>query len=80
MLKDVANGIRTPSVDCRGVPFWAWNSKLEIPELRRQIRILKEMGMGGFFMHSRVGLNTPYLNASGSSASARASTKRKSRA
>ena len=61
MLDKVINGIRTPSVDCRGVPFWAWNSKLEIPELRRQIRILKEMGMGGFFMHSRVGLNTPYL-------------------
>ena len=34
----------------------------EIPELLRQIRELKKMGFGGFFMHSRVGLNTVYLS------------------
>ena len=46
----------------RGAPFWAWNGKLEPDELRRQIRIMKAMGLGGFFMHSRVGLETPYLS------------------
>ncbi|MCM8788776.1 MAG: hypothetical protein NC907_03185 [Candidatus Omnitrophica bacterium] len=46
----------------RGAPFWAWNGKLEPEELRRQIRIMKEMGLGGFFMHSRVGLDTEYLS------------------
>jgi len=31
-------------------------------ELRRQIRIFHRMGLGGAFMHSRVGLATPYLS------------------
>ncbi len=46
----------------RAKPFWAWNGKLDPDELRRQIRIMKRMGLGGFFMHSRVGLETPYLS------------------
>lgn len=46
----------------RAKPFWAWNGKLDPAELRRQIRIMKKMGLGGFFMHSRVGLDTPYLS------------------
>ncbi len=51
------------SPDCkfRGKPFWAWNGKLKPSELRRQIRVFKKMGLGGFFMHSRVGLDTEYL-------------------
>ncbi|MCM8815591.1 MAG: hypothetical protein NC931_06405, partial [Candidatus Omnitrophica bacterium] len=52
---------KLPSI-YRGAPFWAWNGKLEPEELRRQIRIMKEMGLGGFFMHSRVGLDTEYLS------------------
>ncbi len=51
-----------PSVAFRSKPFWAWNDKLEESELRRQIRIFREMGFGGFFMHSRIGLKTPYLS------------------
>jgi len=46
----------------RGKPFWAWNGKLQADELRRQIRVMHHMGLGGFFMHSRVGLATPYLS------------------
>lgn len=45
----------------RGKPFWSWNGKLEKDELIRQIDVMKEMGMGGFFMHSRTGLETEYL-------------------
>ena len=45
----------------RGKPFWSWNGKLEKDELIRQARIMKEMGFGGYFMHSRVGLATEYL-------------------
>ena len=52
---------RNPGSDYRGAPFWAWNGKLEPTELRRQIRIMHRMGLGGFFMHSRVGLDTAYL-------------------
>lgn len=51
-----------PSSEYRAKPFWAWNGKLEEGELRRQIRAMHQMGLGGFFMHSRVGLATPYLS------------------
>jgi len=50
-----------PDSRYRGKPFWAWNGKLDPEELRRQVRLLKHMGLGGFFMHSRVGLDTAYL-------------------
>ena len=62
MLHDVLQHIAKPGPEYRGAPFWAWNAKLEPEELRRQIRLFKDMGLGGFFMHSRVGLNTPYLS------------------
>lgn len=50
-----------PGPEWRGKPFWCWNGKLEKRELIRQIHIIKEMGIGGFFMHSRTGLETEYL-------------------
>ena len=30
-------------------------------ELVRQVKVMKEMGLGGYFMHSRAGLITEYL-------------------
>lgn len=50
-----------PTNEYRGKPFWAWNGELKEKELLRQIDIIKEMGFGGFFMHSRTGLETEYL-------------------
>ncbi len=50
-----------PGVEYRGKPFWAWNNKLDKDELLFQIEVMHQMGMGGFFMHSRTGLQTPYL-------------------
>ena len=44
-----------------GKPFWSWNGKLEEKELKYQIDVMKEMGFGGYFMHSRTGLETEYL-------------------
>lgn len=52
---------QNPTPGYRGKPFWSWNGKLETEELCRQLRIFKEMGMGGAFLHSRVGLATQYL-------------------
>ncbi len=46
----------------RGAPFWAWNTTLDRQELLWQIDRLKEMGFGGFFMHSRSGMATEYLS------------------
>lgn len=53
---------RDPSAEYRGTPFWAWNSALKTPRLFEQIEAMKQMGMGGFHMHARVGLDTPYLS------------------
>jgi hypothetical protein len=50
-----------PGAAYRGKPFWSWNGDLEKDELMRQIEVIKEMGFGGFFMHSRTGLATEYL-------------------
>lgn len=58
----IKSELEKDSVAYRAKPFWAWNGKLDPAELRRQIRIMKQMGFGGFFMHSRVGLDTPYLS------------------
>jgi len=46
----------------RPIPFWSWNDKLCPEELKRQVRMMKEAGMGGFFMHARSGLVTEYLS------------------
>ena len=50
-----------PGALYRDTPFWAWNCRLDGEELHRQIGIFKAMGMGGFHMHARTGLATPYL-------------------
>ncbi len=52
---------KNPPKEYRGAPFWAWNTKLEKDLLLEQIEVLKKMGFGGFFIHSRSGLNTEYL-------------------
>lgn len=52
---------KNPDSRFRGAPFWAWNTRLEKERLKRQIGYFKEMGMGGFHMHSRTGLDTPYM-------------------
>ncbi len=45
----------------RPIPFWSWNDKLETEETRRQIHIMKNAGIGGFFMHARNGLLSEYM-------------------
>ena len=50
-----------PGNEWRAKPFWSWNGELEKEELIRQVGVMKEMGWGGHFMHSRSGLATEYL-------------------
>lgn len=52
---------RSPTSEYRGTPFWAWNGELNREELLEQIAIFKKMGLGGFHMHMRTGLDAPYL-------------------
>lgn len=46
----------------RPIPFWSWNEKLEVEETKRQIGIMHDAGLGGFFMHARGGLQTEYMS------------------
>ncbi len=52
---------KNPGAEWRGKPFWSWNGELREDEVRRQINVMQEMGLGGYFMHSRAGLITEYL-------------------
>lgn len=61
MNKKTEMRLREPGAAYRGKPFWAWNGALDEAELLRQIDCMRAMGFGGFFMHSRTGLDTEYL-------------------
>ncbi len=45
----------------RPIPFWSWNERLDPEETRRQVRIMNDVGIGGYFMHARGGLMTEYM-------------------
>ncbi len=53
---------KNPTSEYRGTPFWAWNCKMTEEILTEQIEQLKKMGFGGFHMHSRDGMDNPYLS------------------
>lgn len=53
---------RNPDKRFRPIAFWSWNSDLKDNELRWQIKQMDDQGWGGFFMHAREGLITPYLS------------------
>ncbi|WP_017812993.1 glycosyl hydrolase [Paenibacillus shenyangensis] len=50
-----------PPAVYRAIPFWSWNDRLDPQEIRRQVREMKQAGLGGFIMHARAGLETPYM-------------------
>lgn len=62
-MTDLKKLFTDPPTRYRGAPFWSWNDKLQVPELVRQVDDMKSHGMGGFFMHSRDGLETEYMGA-----------------
>ena len=59
--KELHSTFAAPGAEWRGKPFWSWNGELREEELVRQVEVMKEMGLGGYFMHSRAGLITEYL-------------------
>jgi hypothetical protein len=61
MMDRLRDDFAKPALDLRGAPFWSWNDRLDPEELARQARDMKAHGMGGFFMHSRDGLETVYM-------------------
>jgi hypothetical protein len=52
---------QNPTAEYRGTPFWSWNGVLKRSQLKRQVDVLKAMGMGGYHIHVRTGLTLPYL-------------------
>ena len=54
--------LKTRSREYGSLPFWSWNDRLEPERLKAQIRDMHELGMNGFFMHARSGLETEYLS------------------
>ena len=61
-LDDLLATWADPPAEYRSAPFWSWNSRLDPDRLCRAIESMHAAGMGGFFMHSRYGLKTPYLS------------------
>jgi len=53
---------RNPPAAFRQAPFWFWNHRLDQDTLAWQIEQMKDKGLGGFVMHARHGLLTPYLS------------------
>ena len=54
--------LKNPPNKYRPAPFWSWNEKLDVEETTRQVREMEEVGIGGYFMHARGGLQTEYLS------------------
>ena len=61
-MKEIISRVKSIQKEYQPIPFWSWNDDLEQDELIRQIQWMKENGIGGFFMHARGGLKTPYLS------------------
>lgn len=62
MTNNSFKSFASPANSLRAAPFWAWNSIITKKGVKEEIAAMKEMGFGGFFMHSRVGMNVPYLS------------------
>lgn len=56
------SGFEKPANAYRSVPFWSLNDDLDPAEMDRQLKLFKEGGFGGTFLHSRIGLLTEYLS------------------
>ena len=54
--------LKNPHNKYRPAPFWSWNEKLCTEETAAQVREMEAVGIGGYFMHARGGLQTEYLS------------------
>ena len=61
-MQTLLERFENPGCEYRSLPFWGWNTRLDEEEIRRQIRSMHKAGIGGFFMHSRDGLETEYMS------------------
>lgn len=59
---DLHAQFENPAMAYRQAPFWFWNHDLTPDLLDWQVDQMHEKGLGGFVMHARHGLITPYLS------------------
>lgn len=62
MNSKLVSEFRDPSSEFRGTPFWAWNTRMTPDNIGYTIDALKDMGMGGGYIHVRTGLENAYLS------------------
>jgi len=60
-LDNIKRQFANPDNRFRFAPFWFLNHDLNEAETRWQVREMNEHGVGGFILHARHGLITPYL-------------------
>ena len=60
-LDNVKREFASPANRFRFAPFWFLNHDLNEAETRWQVREMNEHGVGGFILHARHGLITPYM-------------------
>ena len=58
----LSESFQNPSSEFRQAPFWFWNHRLDKETLDWQMDMMQSKGIGGFVMHARHGLITPYLS------------------
>lgn len=61
-MQKLIQEMREHSREYGSIPFWSWNDQLNPQELCRQIHVMHDLKMNGFFMHARGGLETEYLS------------------
>ncbi|HPP74887.1 MAG TPA: hypothetical protein PLU88_07170, partial [Armatimonadota bacterium] len=61
-LESLKKEFSNPASTYRLAPFWFLNHELEDSELTWQINEMNRKGVGGFILHPRHGLITPYLS------------------
>lgn len=59
--QNLSDWLRDPPKAFRPIPFWSWNERLTTGETRRQVAEMDRVGIGGYFMHARGGLQTEYM-------------------
>ena len=60
-MNNILKNINSRAKDFGSLPFWSWNDELDPARLEDQIDEMHSAGIGGFFMHARGGLTTPYM-------------------
>ncbi|MCC5929550.1 MAG: hypothetical protein JJU28_09920 [Cyclobacteriaceae bacterium] len=58
----IQKNFQNPPSPYRPAPFWVWNDEITHEKIRQQLIEFKDAGMGGVFIHPRMGMITEYLS------------------